>query len=81
MLSFCPHCANMLLVDHCPEGGGLTLYCQTCPYEHAITETIRDPITIARTQAYFMQIQIRSADEPMSTFYQCCKCANQWREG
>jgi DNA-directed RNA polymerase III subunit RPC11 len=31
--------------------------------------------------AYFMQIQIRSADEPMSTFYKCCKCANQWREG
>ena len=29
MLSFCPHCANMLLVDHCPEGGGLKLYCQT----------------------------------------------------
>ena len=46
MLSFCPHCANMLLVDHCPEGGGLKLYCQTCPYEHAITETIRDPIKI-----------------------------------
>ena len=31
--------------------------------------------------AYFMQIQIRSADEPMSTFYKCCSCANQWREG
>ena len=27
-----------------------------------------------------MQIQIRSADEPMTTFYRCtnAKCANQW---
>jgi len=33
------------------------------------------------TRAYFMQIQIRSADEPMSTFFKCVKCAFQWREG
>jgi hypothetical protein len=33
-------------------------------------------------RAYFMQIQTRSADEPMTTFYKCCnvKCNNQWRE-
>ena len=30
-----------------------------------------------------MQIQIRSADEPMTTFYKCAnfKCGWQWREG
>ncbi|EGF83763.1 hypothetical protein BATDEDRAFT_8263 [Batrachochytrium dendrobatidis JAM81] len=33
------------------------------------------------SRAFFMQIQIRSADEPMSIFFRCCKCANQWREG
>ncbi|GBG80853.1 hypothetical protein CBR_g31408 [Chara braunii] len=34
-------------------------------------------------QAFFMQIQIRSADEPMSTFYKCCnmQCQFRWREG
>ncbi|KAI9008337.1 hypothetical protein BC832DRAFT_570853 [Gaertneriomyces semiglobifer] len=32
-------------------------------------------------RAYFMQLQIRSADEPMSIFYRCCHCAHQWREG
>ena len=26
-------------------------------------------------RAYFMQIQIRSADEPMTTFYKCTECS------
>lgn len=30
--------------------------------------------------AYFFQLQIRSADEPMTTFYKCTKCNHQWRE-
>ncbi|GMI44761.1 hypothetical protein TrCOL_g12020 [Triparma columacea] len=29
-------------------------------------------------EAFFMQIQIRSADEPMSTFYKCTDCGEQW---
>ncbi|KAF2226078.1 RNA polymerase III subunit C11 [Elsinoe ampelina] len=32
------------------------------------------------TEAYFRQVQIRSADEPMTTFYRCCVCAKDWRE-
>jgi DNA-directed RNA polymerase III subunit RPC11 len=31
-------------------------------------------------RAYFMQIQIRSADEPMTIFFKCVECAYQWRE-
>ncbi|KAL7203145.1 hypothetical protein ACSBR2_016453 [Camellia fascicularis] len=33
-------------------------------------------------KAVFQQMQIRSADEPMSTFYWCLneKCRHQWRE-
>jgi DNA-directed RNA polymerase III subunit RPC11 len=30
--------------------------------------------------AFFMQIQIRSADEPMTTFYRCVKCTRQWHD-
>jgi DNA-directed RNA polymerase III subunit RPC11 len=35
------------------------------------------------TKAYFLQIQIRSADEPMTLFFRCTKvgCHHQWREG
>ncbi|KAI5647100.1 hypothetical protein M9H77_33105 [Catharanthus roseus] len=31
-------------------------------------------------KAAFYQVQIRSADEPMSTFYECRNCAHNWRE-
>eukprot|EP01038_Epipyxis_sp_PR26KG_P014662 gene14662-19698_t len=30
--------------------------------------------------AYFMQIQIRSADEPSTTFYRCVQCSQQWND-
>jgi DNA-directed RNA polymerase III subunit RPC11 len=31
-------------------------------------------------QAFFMQIQIRSADEPSTTFYRCVRCHKQWND-
>lgn len=31
-------------------------------------------------KAYFMQLQIRSADEPMTTFYRCVSCSHNWKE-
>ena len=31
-------------------------------------------------KAYFFQLQTRSADEPMTTFYRCTECAHQWKE-
>lgn len=31
-------------------------------------------------EAFWIQIQVRSSDEPMSRFYRCCQCAHQWRE-
>ncbi|CBZ55158.1 hypothetical protein NCLIV_055830 [Neospora caninum Liverpool] len=34
----------------------------------------------SHTEAYFYEIQIRSADEPMTAFYCCCNCRFRWRE-
>ena len=31
-------------------------------------------------RAYYQQLQIRSADEPMTTFYKCAACGLRWRE-
>ncbi|KAL7068558.1 putative DNA-directed RNA polymerase III subunit RPC10 [Cryptosporidium serpentis] len=34
----------------------------------------------SNTEAYFFQLQIRSADEPMTSFYTCVKCEYKWKE-
>ncbi|CAK7566741.1 MAG: RNA polymerase III C11 subunit [Sporothrix epigloea] len=31
-------------------------------------------------EAAFFQVQIRSADEPMTSFFKCMTCGNRWRE-
>ncbi|KAK3389132.1 putative DNA-directed RNA polymerase III subunit C11 [Sordaria brevicollis] len=31
-------------------------------------------------EAAFFQVQIRSADEPMTTFYKCMTCGHRWRD-
>jgi len=36
--------------------------------------------TCSERMAYFRQMQIRSADEPMTTFYRCVACGKQWKE-
>jgi len=32
------------------------------------------------TEAYYYRQQTRSADEPTTTIYRCCKCNHSWRE-
>lgn len=31
-------------------------------------------------EAYFREIQTRSADEPATLFYSCCACKRTWKE-
>lgn len=32
------------------------------------------------SRAFFLQIQTRSADEPMTTFYKCVQCGHRWKD-
>ncbi|PHJ23765.1 dna-directed rna polymerase iii rpc11 [Cystoisospora suis] len=34
----------------------------------------------SNTEAFYYEIQIRSSDEPMTTFYCCTACKFRWRE-
>ena len=47
-----------------------------------VDQTEVDCPRCAHARAYFMQIQTRSADEPMTTFYKCSNhsCGHQWKE-
>lgn len=49
--------------------------------ENASTAEVPCPACGYRQAAYY-QVQIRSADEPMTTFYKCKNkmCGNNWRE-
>ncbi|KAI0715644.1 hypothetical protein K466DRAFT_381307 [Polyporus arcularius HHB13444] len=48
-------------------------------WKHADSTTATCP-KCDNGRAYFYQLQIRSADEPMTTFYRCTACGNNWRE-
>ncbi|GFO44844.1 DNA-directed RNA polymerase subunit [Plakobranchus ocellatus] len=108
MLTFCPVCANVLVVEEGPQS--MRFACNTCPYVQNISRKISHKVypklkevddvlggaaawenvdstevtcpKCEHKRAYFMQIQTRSADEPMTTFYKCCNmaCSHRWRD-
>ncbi|EMD40237.1 hypothetical protein CERSUDRAFT_46075 [Gelatoporia subvermispora B] len=50
-------------------------------WKHADATTVTCP-KCDHNRAYFYQLQIRSADEPMTTcLCRCAACAHNWREG
>ena len=63
------HCGSRSLGQHvCKYWANVaktTIVCQKCEF----------------TEAFFKEIQIRSADEPSTIFYKCCDCGFEWREG
>eukprot|EP01035_Chromulina_nebulosa_P020508 gene20508-26602_t len=68
-MRYCPICGNILLIE---EGGeeawkNVDKTMARCPY-------------CSNDQAYFQLRQIRSADEPSTIFYKCCRCMKQWND-
>ena len=52
--------------------------------QHAVERTQVESVLHCRRCASsnlnFVQLQLRSADEPMTLFYRCTSCAHNWRE-
>lgn len=53
-----------------------SLTCATCVLLPAVTCQ-----ACSAGQAYFMEVQTRSADEPATIFYRCVECEFIWKEG
>ncbi|KAK7205237.1 hypothetical protein BZA70DRAFT_279377 [Myxozyma melibiosi] len=49
-------------------------------WDNADQTAAQCPKDCGNDRAYYFQLQIRSADEPMTTFYRCTNCFHQWRE-
>ena len=56
-----------------PSGPGL---CATCGHNLLADQSCCPEC--GNKRAYYMQIQIRSADEPMTIFYKCTACRKMW---
>mmetsp|Transcript_19078 Transcript_19078/g.32693 ORF Transcript_19078/g.32693 Transcript_19078/m.32693 type:complete len:110 (+) Transcript_19078:70-399(+) len=109
MITYCPTCGNMLLVEITTGLKELRYFCQACPYIYTLDKKITHKLALEKKkvddvlgdddewktapktdascpkcsfhQANFMEIQIRSADEPATLFFRCIDCGHRWREG
>ncbi|KAB0380401.1 hypothetical protein FD755_008185 [Muntiacus reevesi] len=86
-LRFCPGCRNGLIAkdrQRCHRFAG-----NTCPYSEVSKAEVDDVLggetaweSCEHPRAYFLQLQTRSAGEPVTTFHECCnaQCGHRWRD-
>ncbi|GKT34763.1 DNA-directed RNA polymerase subunit/transcription factor S like protein [Aduncisulcus paluster] len=46
-----------------------------------VDSTKADCPSCGHDTAFYLTVQIRSADEPSTIFFRCAKCGHNWREG
>ncbi|XP_058104857.1 uncharacterized protein LOC131248551 [Magnolia sinica] len=85
---FCPTCPYIYTIDHkitkkerLPKKEVEPIFSWAESMKNAPKTQATCP-ACGHGEACFKQIQIRSADEPMTTFYMCCNesCRRDWRE-
>jgi len=83
---FCPTCPYKRIIDQPIES---TKYSKLKEVDDVLndantwknvdTTSVKCP-KCEHGEAYFLQMQIRSADEPSTTFYRCVSCTHNWKE-
>lgn len=67
-------------IEHIPEKEE-TVVIDEKLLEQRIMPTVRAVCARCKNkEAYYWQVQTRSGDEAMTTFYRCTKCNQTWRE-
>jgi len=74
-MSFCPTCANLLLVQQ--SGAGFRLYCKTCPYVHHITKTITSKVELKRKEVEDVLGGADAWKHASETEVTCPKCGHK----
>ncbi|KAI8849248.1 hypothetical protein BC829DRAFT_361974 [Chytridium lagenaria] len=86
---FCQACPYMCTLEkvlnffYCEHSEGKKAVDDVLGGEEALEKQDQTDVNCSKcegTRAYYMQLQIRSADEPMTTFYTCVNCRYTWRE-
>ncbi|KAK9838997.1 hypothetical protein WJX74_007568 [Apatococcus lobatus] len=76
MITFCPTCANMLLIEY-STGGALRYFCETCPYIYKLDRPITKAVPLVKKEAedvFGSDVALKNL--PRATVAPCGKCGH-----